>query len=464
MQIRTKIALQFTIIIAFLLMVFSLVIYYTSENFRKQEFYNRLYDRGILTARLLKELKVTEKDKKKLRDANKTLLAKLNAEKVIMYNEKNEYVYSSYEADSIKYKPDFFKQIRQAGRGKYVQYEEITDVANQVIGTLYIDEDQKQYVVVASATDTYGLQKLENIRNTLITSFIFGILLTIISGVVFAGQSLKPITELNEEVTNITAYNLKQKLKTGNNKDEIAKLAINFNQMLERLERSFDLQKSFVSNASHELRTPLAALKSEIQIALENDRTVPEYKAILRDLLTDTQRLIQLTNGLLQLAQSENREKSVPFAPTRIDELLFKAQEEITQQNSKNLILVDFDDIPDDDEWVTVNGNEALLLTVFTNLIDNACKYSPDHQAEVKIRFTQKNCVVSVKDKGIGIAEKDISKIFEPFFRTQNASTYKGHGIGLSVCRRIIDMHKGKIEVKSEEGKGSIFEVTLPHL
>ncbi len=458
MQIRTKIAIQFTIILAAILIIFSLAIYYTSENFRKQEFYKRLNDRGVLTAGLLKELKITEKDKKKLRDANKTFLTKLNTEKVLMFNEKDELVYASYEADSIKFSPDFLTQVRKK------KYVETSDWENQVIGTLYVDEEKKSYVVVASASDSYGKEKLKNIRNTLIISFLIGIFLTIFLGIIFAGQSLKPISDINKEVTNITAYNLKQKLSTGNNKDEIAHLAINFNQMLERLEKSFELQKSFVSNASHELRTPLAAIKSEIQIALENDRSSDEYQIILRSLLTDNQRLIQLTNGLLQLAKSENSDNNLMLKPTRIDELLFKAQEEVLSQNNGYRILIDFDDIPDDDEWVTVNGNEALLLTVFTNLLDNACKYSPEHQAEVKIRFNNKLCIVAVKDNGIGIPQSELSKIFEPFYRTQNASKFRGHGIGLSVCRRIIDMHQGKIEVKSEEDKGSVFEVTLPHL
>ncbi|MDZ7936170.1 MAG: sensor histidine kinase [Emticicia sp.] len=88
----------------------------------------------------------------------------------------------------------------------------------------------------------------------------------------------------------------------------------------------------------------------------------------------------------------------------------------------------------------------------------------PTTKPRQKLKFNNKNCVVAVKDNGIGIAANELSKIFEPFYRTQNVSTYRGHGIGLSVCRRIIDMHKGKIDVMSEEGKGSTFVVTLPHL
>jgi two-component system, OmpR family, sensor histidine kinase ArlS len=288
--------------------------------------------------------------------------------------------------------------------------------------------------------------------------------LTILLGFIFAGQSLKPIAEMNKDISKITAYNLKQKLKTGNNKDEVAQLALNFNLMLERLEQSFELQRSFVSNASHELRTPLAALKSEIQVALESGRSEEEYKNILQSSLNDTQRLIQLTNGLLQLAQSENKEKSVVMQAIRIDELLFEVQEEICHQHADYQVIIDFEEIPDEEIWVTVNGNLSLLKTVFTNLFDNACKYSTNHKAEVNIRFDKKNCIVDVKDNGIGIPESEQIKIFEPFYRTQNATAYRGHGIGLSVTRRIVDMHKGTLKLISEVGKGSIFEVNLPHL
>ena len=137
MQIRTKIAIQFTIIIAAILIIFSLAIYYTSENFRKQEFYKRLTDRAVLTAGLLKELKITEKDKKKLREANKTFLTKLNAEKVLMFNEKNELVYASYEANSFLFSPDFLNQVRKK------KYVENIDWENQVIGQMYEDEEKK---------------------------------------------------------------------------------------------------------------------------------------------------------------------------------------------------------------------------------------------------------------------------------------------------------------------------------
>ncbi len=458
MQIRTKIALQFTAIIAVILAVFAISFYYLAENNRKEEFYKRLHDQAIEKASLLIKLTTDRKTKRLLKNIDKETLTKLYAEKVLMFNEKGKLIYSSYEADTVRYSQELLETVRKK------KYVETTNDNLDVLGVMFTDPKKGEFVLIASADDYLGKNQLAKLRNSLAVSFLFGILATIVLGFVFAGQSLKPIAEMNKEVGSITAYNLKKKLNEGNRQDEIAQLAINFNQMLQRLEQSFDLQKSFVSNASHELRTPLAALKSEIQVTLEQPRTPNEYQKVLGSLLTDTERLIQLTNGLLQLAQSENKEASIKFQNVRIDELLFEIQQALQIQNIDYQIIIDFDDIPDNEQSITVFGNEALLQTVFNNLIDNACKYSKNKRAEVKISFEGKKCIVRVSDNGIGIPSSELKRIFEPLHRAHNATSFKGYGIGLSVCRRIVDMHQGQISVRSEVNKGSIFEVILPNL
>jgi signal transduction histidine kinase len=213
------------------------------------------------------------------------------------------------------------------------------------------------------------------------------------------------------------------------------------------------------------LRTPLAGLKSEIQVALEDERTPDEYRKVLHSLLNDTQRLIQLTNSLLQLAQSEKKEeRTINFQSLRLDELIFQTQEELQTLHSDYQIHIDFEDIPENEQDITLLGNAPLLKTVFNNLMDNACKYSPNKRADVRIGFDDKNCSIRVIDRGIGIPENETQRIFEPLYRAKNATAFRGYGIGLSVCRRIVDMHRGTIQVKSQLGQGSTFEVVLPHI
>jgi signal transduction histidine kinase len=457
MKIRTKIALQFTMIIAMILATFSASFYYIAEQNRKDEFYKNLRDRALTRADLLIKNDINQKKLLKLID--RETLTRMYSDSVLMFNDKDQVVYSSYEADTVYYSGDLLKSVRQ---DKYV---ETTNRNLLVVGVMYTHKEKGEFVLMASAEDILGNTQLQKLRESLTYSFLFGVLVTIVLGFIFAGQSLKPISDMNKEISTITAYNLRKPLNEGNGQDEIAQLAINFNQMFQRLEQSFDLQRSFVSNASHELRTPLAGLKSEIQVALEEERTPDEYRKVLHSLLNDTQRLIQLTNSLLQLAQSEKKEeRAISFQPLRLDELIFQTQEEILALRNDYKINIDFEDIPENEQDITVLGNAPLLKTVFNNLMDNACKYSPNKRAEIRIGFDDKKCFIRVIDKGIGIPENETKRIFEPLYRAKNATTFRGYGIGLSVCRRIVDMHRGTIQVKSELGVGSTFEVVLPHI
>jgi signal transduction histidine kinase len=458
MKIRTKIAFQFTLIVALILVVFSLSLYYLLEGYTKDEFNNYLKDRAQTTAKLL--IKEKNVDKRLLKVIDRNTLSSLYAAEVLVFNDENLVTYSNIDSvNKFPYSPEILEKIRK------FKYHEADYQNKKVVGLMYTDEDlKKDYLILAQAEDTYGEQKLERIKDAMTIGLVSSIFLTIIFGFVFAGQSLKPISRINQEVSKITARDLTKKLSTGNNKDEIAQLARNFNEMLSRIEKSFELQKSFVSNASHELRTPLAAIKSEIQVALEKDRTPEEYKEILKSLNIDNQRLIQLINGLLQLAKSEKGDKSLQMVPIRIDEVLFEVQDELQHQHQNYRISIDFEEIPDDDESVTINGNKSLLRTLFNNLIDNACKYSENNMAVINIRFNKINCIINVADTGIGISKDDQEKVFEPFFRTKNATNYKGYGIGLSICKRIVDIHGGRIILKSELGQGSNFNVILPHL
>lgn len=456
MQIRTKIAIQFTFVVAIILAIFSASIYYLSENYRQQEFYKSLRDRAVTTARLL--IKEKEIDKKLLKLIDKNTLSTLYAVEVQVFNDKNEVAYSNYEADTIYYSPVQLARIRDKG---YLEYKY---QSKQVVG-LIIENDQKnKYVVLAKAEDVYGEEKLNNIKNSMIIGLFSAMLITIFLGFIFAGASLKPISVMNREISAINANNLTQKLNLGNGKDEIAQLARNFNSMLGRLEQSFELQKSFVSNASHELRTPLAAIKSEIQVALQKERSTEEYQHILKLLLGDNQRLIKVINGLLQLAKSEEIEADAQKTEVRIDEILFDVQDQLLQLYPDYTIFIDFEEIPDEDAYLKVLGNGQLLATLFQNLIENACKYSSQKTAKVVLSYSKTDTVVKVKDNGIGIATHELERIFEPFYRSSETSTIKGHGIGLSICRKIVALHKGKLTVTSMLGKGSTFTVTLPHL
>ncbi|NIJ53320.1 sensor histidine kinase [Dyadobacter arcticus] len=455
MKIKNRIALQFTLLVAAVLLLFSVAIYSVSEHYRQEEFYDRLKSRAQTTCRLLVKVKGIDKDLLKTIDQN--TLSEMLDEKVLIFDSSNELIYSSVDDKLLTYEKELLNEVKQ------LEFMEFHQGENEVIGLLYQEGDEP-LVVLASAYDTFGHSKLDNLRSTLLWGLLAGIGVTIVLGIYFAGNALRPISRINEQVSLITAQNLSQKLDEGNRKDEIAQLAINFNTVLYRLNKAFEQQKSFVSHASHELRTPLAALKSEIQLGQRFTKNNPDLEEVFTNLFSDTERLISITNNLLFLARSYENIGTMKMLPIHVEDLVFLAKEELLSAHPDYSVVIDYESIPENANETVIKGNEELLKRVFSNLLDNACKYSPDHQAHIMISSNNKSCIVKVKDLGIGISQEDIPHIFNPFFRSSNTSQLPGFGIGLSICQRIVELHHGEISVASEIGKGSEFQVQLNHV
>lgn len=148
----------------------------------------------------------------------------------------------------------------------------------------------------------------------------------------------------------------------------------------------------------------------------------------------------------------------------RVDEIIWQIRKELKGIHDNYRININFSDNIDDEKKLTVLGNGQLLISALGNIIENGCKYSGDHTSEVTLQSENKNLAINVKDTGIGIPEKELGTIFQPFSRASNVSGIKGHGIGLCLAERIISLHKGSISVRSEIRKGSTFKVYLPLL
>jgi signal transduction histidine kinase len=454
MTIRNRISLQFTLIVASILILFSVLVYVTSAQYRQEEYYERLTRKARTTVRFLVEVKEIDRNLLKIIDRN-TLSALIN-EKVLVFNDHNQLIYASVDDKIINYRQSLLDQVRRQ------HTVETTDGDNELVGMLY-NEQGKSLVVLASAYDEFGRGKLSNLRQTLAWGLFGGIGLTVVLGFFFAGKSLQPIASINQQIQTITARNMKQRLDEGQQQDEVDQLAINFNNVLGRLEQAFEQQRMFVSHASHELRTPLTALKSEIQLGLRRRLTGEEYEGVLKTLMADTERLISLSNSLLWLARTLESLQQVKLEILRIDEVVFDAQAELQSANPAYQVQIGYVNLPENDTDTLVRGNNDLLRRVVLNLLDNACKYSNNKQAWVLIATDSQYCTLSVRDEGIGMTPTEITRIFEPFYRTGSAQGYDGFGVGLSICQRIIDLHKGTISVASEPGKGSTFTVRLPH-
>jgi signal transduction histidine kinase len=455
LNIRTRLTLQFSFIVTFILILFSFIIYYFSANYRESEFYSRLENKAINTAKLLIEVKEVDYNLLKIIDRN-TINA-LFDEKVMIYDYKDMQIYNSLDDDSIQISKDLLDNIRLKKSIRYHQGK------HEVIGVLWTDKYDR-YVVIASALDTYGRSKLSNLKWIIIVGFFISIWVTIFTGRIYANRALKPMSDVIKQADKITIASLNMRVNEGNGTDEIAQLAITFNHMLERLESAFEMQRSFVSNASHELRTPLTSITGQIEVSLMDSKTSEDYVAILESVLEDIKNLNALSNGLLDLAKASSDISAIAIHPLRIDEILWETRAELIERKKDFSISIHFSERIDDEKELTVLGNQHLLKTAIVNLMDNACKFSSDKSVDVSLSVKDKNIVIEFVDKGIGIDEEEMKKIFEPFFRAENARNISGNGLGLSLTDKIIRLHSGTISIDSQLNKGTVITISIPFL
>jgi signal transduction histidine kinase len=231
--------------------------------------------------------------------------------------------------------------------------------------------------------------------------------------------------------------------------------------MIDRLETSFRQIRQFSSDASHELRTPLTVMKGETELVLRRPRETDDYKVVLESNLEEIDRMTRIVDELLFLSRADMGEVKMECLPVPLDTLIEDLHRQASLLGQEQDIQVVLRAIVP----AVVLGDELRLRELFLNLLDNAVKYSR-HGGTVDIALTiEQTCTrVSITDHGIGIAQEDQSRIFDRFYRTDEARahTKKGTGLGLAICAWIVESHHGRIEVQSKVGEGSTFTVILP--
>ena len=259
-------------------------------------------------------------------------------------------------------------------------------------------------------------------------------------------------------VDGITYQNLERRLPEDKNHDELSRLSATFNRLLGRVGEAFGLQRMFLSNVAHELRNPLTAMRTRIEVTLQKRRSPEVYESALHSVLEDVQMLSEMQDKLMQLARIHHKGNEVERQPLQLDELLWHCIAALKKQHPAYRIGFDFDSNTEQAEWI-IQGNTALLQLAFQNLLDNACKYSPEQRAAIRLgRNEQGNIRVHISDRGPGIPPEELQLIFEPFFRsTQHRKSAKGVGVGLALVRSIAELHGAGIRAENNPDGGAVF-------
>jgi signal transduction histidine kinase len=371
------------------------------------------------------------------------------------YTDKRIYAYSDKPADTIAIEKQILDEARinerlyfTAGKKEAIAYH-YTDANNRI-------------VIIAAGYDEDGKAILNQLKLILLLSFCGGVIMTFAVGFVFSKSLLRPVRKIADEANEISASDFTRRIHAGKSRDEWNYLANTLNQLLNRLQESFEMQRRFISNASHELSTPLTSISSQLEVSLQKGRSADEYRSIIQSVYQDVRQMNKLTQTLLEFAKASGSRGGLEIKPVRIDEVLLRLPSEMAKFNNKYSVSLVFDELPPEEQKLLLYGNEELLFMATKNIVLNACKYSADHHATIRLAIKEHEIVVMIEDKGIGIPGEELENIFQPFYRVQDERPTNGFGLGLSLANRIIKLHNGQIQVQSEMHKGTLFIISFP--
>jgi signal transduction histidine kinase len=301
---------------------------------------------------------------------------------------------------------------------------------------------------------------LRQARTILIWSAVGGALLVGAASFFIAGTAIDPIKRLTKAMTEIGSDQLDRRIPTTRT-DEVGKLAAAFNAMLARLEEAFARERQFIADASHELRTPLTVINANAQLLKRWGNDEPEVRNESLDaIITESEQLAGMVSGMLTLAKADSGDQ-IPKEPLPLDRLLADIVSHVRARAERKSLALEAH-LPASAPIVI--GDESLLRQLFSNLIDNAIKFTETGRIDVTLAGQGSSAIVEIADTGIGIDSGTAERLFDRFFRsdTSHSRAIEGTGLGLAIVRSIARIHGGSVSAALRPGGGSVFRIVLP--
>lgn len=312
-------------------------------------------------------------------------------------------------------------------------------------------------VVMGHPVDVFE-KTLAQLRNVGIILLLFLIIPAILIGYFLAKSATEPITKLGLDIGKITSENLSRKVDVLAKTEETEILVANFNSLLDRLSKAFNLERQFLGEMAHEIKTPLAVIKSNSEVALSKKRSPEEYQESIKQTLDQIDKLSRNMGSLMDFAWLQSTDLSKTFKKINLSQLLTEINDVARYMATPKNIKV----ISNIEKNILVLGKEEKLYQAIFNIVDNAVKFTPQN-SEVAIELYKKEdqAVITIKDTGVGIDAEQQKSIFNRFYRTEQNKNIAGHGLGLAIADSIIKAHGGLLKVDSKKGAGSTFTVVL---
>jgi two-component system sensor histidine kinase ArlS len=452
MNLKNKISFIVSLLFTVIFAISATVVYMLFADFRQEEFETLLEEKAVSTIKLLAE--VEEIDQHLLKIIDKNSIHKLYNEKVLIFDSNFNLIYSSLDDTKIKWNKNDLNYLKKH-KTFYRKEDEY-----EIYG-IFFDPNAHDYYALISASDMVGKRKLKYLLYILIGTYVaFTIICWFITTYVVQ-KLLFPVDIFYQTLKGINENNLNTRITVKKQKDEIDLLANEFNQMLERIDLSYQKQKEFTAHASHELRTPVARIMSQVENKIIDTDASGVENSYLKNILTDINQISDLISSLLLLSKIEG---STPAGNElcRVDELIFESTEKISIVYPDIKLQLNITDSDTEENVMEIMGNKSLLEIAFTNLIKNAYKYSDNKTVLISIAFKEHALTVSISNTGQTVLENEQVKLFEPFMRGENSKNKSGLGLGLKIVQRILAQHNAVITYHAVDSKINIFSITFP--
>jgi heavy metal sensor kinase len=461
-SVRLRLTFWHVLVFALLLSGFSVLLY----AFFSRDLYDR-FDASISSAANVAgtffQNEVRENKGNVLAGALETLSElPLSATAIAIFEADKPLAASNPEIAQFVSRCRLLDQVRRTGRPAFATLRGADRRETRLVALPPVAvEGRACYIAASQPLDSLG-EQLRLLRRILFVALPSTVLISGLAGFLLARESLAPVVAMSNQAASISAKSLHQRLDVGNAKDELGCLATVFNELLSRLERSFESMRTFMADASHELRTPLAIIRGEADVALSQPhRPEGEYRESLAVILDEGRRLSRLVDDMLVLARADAGQPVIHREQFYLNDVLeecCRAARPLSQQKHLSLTL----DVPSD---VPFRGDPGLVRQMTLNLLDNAIRYTPSGGSVlVKLTREEDSARIIVSDTGVGIPPESVDRVFERFYRVDKARSRAegGSGLGLSIVKWVVEAHRGSVKLASDPGHGTTFTVSLP--
>ena len=427
-SLKTRILLWFTAVTSVILILFSLSFYYFLNSSIKDNIQTRLRHQAM-------EIEQNYDDKN-------------NTSNTFAIIDDNSILYKTSDFDLKNL--DFYLK---SGQSFFILNSEQSD---ETINALYIYQGKKHKIAVYKKDIDNKIEDL--VDNLLILNPILLLLLVFLASKMI-DKILDPINNLIKTTRDISVSNFSKTVPMPKEEDEIRELVNSFNEMIKRLQGGVASLDRFNSDVSHELKTPLTVILGEIEVTLRKSREADMYEKSMKTIQSQAQQMQKIVENLLLLTRYTKENIAESFEECSLDEILLQTIDKYSAQLKAKNIALHVSKI----EPVRMMANPLLIGLIFSNLIDNAIKYSSENRNIYLSLYKQNGMVFEIKDEGIGIPKEQIAKITDRFYRVDESRNKKieGFGLGLFIVKQSVELHNGKMEIDSSLGEGTTIEVIL---